>query len=145
MVKIQSIEPPLRIVPWTEFEMLYTPSTVITTGYPGVCAIYQRKIWFYPTPNAGYTADVWGLAGHTDMSADADTPPIDGELHDAVFHFALATAMVFENNPRADIQIQEAERWLRIAMARNRRHNQLPPRMMSEDEFSRGRVWWRQT
>lgn len=143
MVKLNADDPPLRIVPWTELELKYTPTLIADVGSPGVCGIYQRKIKFWPAPDEGGTATIWGLGGFTALSNDDDEPALDDDLHDVVFDWALLFAMGYEGNPATELQIMNAKEALKEARAQMRRHHQEPPRMIHEDEFDRGDTWIR--
>lgn len=100
-VKVDT-DPPLPILPWPEYEKYVSEAVVIlTTGTPSVCAIYQRKLYFYPVPEQGYTVTLYGGEGFTELNLDSDEPDLAPEFVPAIKQFALYYEMDYEGNPRA--------------------------------------------
>lgn len=95
-------DPPIRILPWNEFERYSSDVFLVTvTGYPAVATIYDEKVWFYPTPDGVYSVDVRGDALPSEMSADSDTPTLHAAFHYAIVELAIFFEMQFDNEAQA--------------------------------------------
>jgi hypothetical protein len=137
-----SNEPPLILLPWSEFQQLRADYLLITqTGAPTRGSIYQRRIYLYPTPDAAYTFNIRGKASLTELSADADEPALRDDFHRVIFEFALFFSMAYENNPNTGLQQQIALDALRMAKANSDNHLQFPPAVRLEGEFQDSGYW----
>lgn len=149
-VKVDT-DPPLPIIPWPDFEQYKSETVLITTtGTPNVCAIYQRKIYFYPLPEQGYTVTLYGSEGFTELNLDNDEPDLAPEFIPALKQFALYYEMDYEGNPRAGAlltsengglqaqggQAAVALHALNLAKREAKRHFTQPPRMRSYLEIA---------
>lgn len=95
-------DPPMDIIPWVDYEVYKRQSLLVTdTGYPQVCSIYQRKIWFYPTPDQAVTANLRGQEPMTNLDANTDTPDLPADYHRVIQELALCLEMQYEGNPDA--------------------------------------------
>lgn len=143
-------EPPIRIVPWNEFERYKADTFVITdTGAPYLACFYNKKVWLYPVPDASYTLNGRGLETLTRLSQDDDEPDLPEEFHQCIADFALYFEMVYENNPQAGVLLvqengamtaqggQAAQALAMFRMVRNnsKAHQEEPPRMISQYEM----------
>lgn len=143
---------PLRLIPWTEYERYKADALVITiTGSPSVACIYNRQIYLYPTPDAGYTVTIRGLQSLTSLDQDTDEPDLAEEFHQAIADLALYHEMVYEGNPAAgalmisengelNAQVGQAAKAValyRMAKKNIRRHVEDSPRMISRGEMAR--------
>jgi len=126
-----------RIVPWPEFELRKNQGVFNTQAdnSPQDAAIYQRKIHFYPEIAASQTVSIRGRLKFADLSADDDEPMLRSELHRSIVELAKYYEMVYEGNPDVAVQQEIVREWLTIAKNVQRTHSELPPRMMSEDEW----------
>lgn len=133
-----SNDPPIRIIPWPEFQRYKSNTFLLTqTGYPDLAAFYQRKIWFYPIPDAAYTVTLRGQENMTDMSLDASVPDLPADFHRVIKAFALYFAMDYEGNPRAEAQAMRAKEALQLARNNSKDHFTEPPRMIGAHEMGR--------
>lgn len=95
-------DPPLDIIRWVDYEVYKREFLVITdTGFPQVCSIYQRKLWFYPIPDSALTANLRGIETMTNLDADADIPDLPLDYHRAIQEIAICLEMLYEGNPNA--------------------------------------------
>lgn len=95
-------DPPMDIIAWNDFENYKRQFLTVTdTGYPTTCAIYQRKLWFYPIPDQNLTANIRGQEPLVDMSLDADTPDLAQDYHRVIQEIAICLEMGYEGNPNA--------------------------------------------
>ena len=139
---VHSTEPPLIILPWSEFQQLRADYLIITqTGAPTRAAIYQRRIYLYPTPDSAYTFTVRGKAGLTELSADDDEPALRDEFHRVVLEWALYFSMAYEGNPNLQVQLNNAEQALKTARDNMMNHNDFPPCVRLETEFQDSAYW----
>ena len=145
-------DPPMRLIPWTEYERYKADTLVITDeGSPDVASIYQRRVYFYPAPDGVYTINGRGLETLTRLSADADEPDLPAEFHQAIADLALHFEMAYEGNPAAGILLTQENGSLQAqggqaavavtlfnAAKRNfRSHGTEPPRMIGTQEMSK--------
>lgn len=97
-------DPPLRVIPWPEFERFTSETLVVTAlGSPDIASIYQRRVYFWPKPDGAYTFNARGLKTLTRLSADTDEPELPEEFHQCIADLALYYEMVYENNPSAGV------------------------------------------
>jgi hypothetical protein len=151
-------DPPLPISTWEDFERYKSEATVITTtGTPNTCAIWKRKIWFYPIPDEGATAYIRGTEGFTKMDLDTDTPDLAEELHPAIEQFGIFYEMVYEGNPQAGMlataengllqaqggQAAIALNTLNMAKKTIKQHYTQAPRMLAAQELAEQDVYRR--
>lgn len=95
-------DPPMDIIPWPEYETYKRQFLMVTdTGYPTVCSIYQRKIWFYPTPDEALTANLRGQETMTELNQDTDEPDLPTDFHRVIQEIAIALEMAYEGNAAA--------------------------------------------
>jgi hypothetical protein len=123
-------EPPMRILPWPEFQEKRSDYLVITqTGAPIAASIYQRRIYLYPAPDGAYELNIRGLASLTELSGDSDTPALRPDFHRVILEWALYLQMVYENNPMAQVQLGIASQAFQMARNNSRAHNEVPPQI----------------
>lgn len=97
-------DPPLDVIPWGEYETYKRQFLTVTdTGYPSVCAIYERQIWFYPTPDAVMTVNIRGQEILADLDLDTDEPDLPEEYHRVIQELAIHLEMLYEGNPNAGV------------------------------------------
>lgn len=97
-------DPPLDIMNWIDFETYKRQFLLVTdTGYPQVCTIYQRKIWFYPTPDSSITANIRGQETLSALDADTDTPDLPTEFHRAIVELGIYLEMVYKGHSSAGV------------------------------------------
>jgi len=145
-------DPPIRILPWTEYERYKSDAlTIVVMGSPEVASIYNRKIHFYPTPDGGYTVNVRGLGSLVSLDLDEDEPVLGEEFHQAIADLALYFEMAYENNPQSGLlavsengelqgqggQAAKAVAMYRMAKKNIRNHMEDSPRMISRAEMAR--------
>lgn len=145
-------DPPIRILPWPEYERYKADTFLITvTGYPDVASIYGRRIYLYPTPDTTYTVDVRGLASLAEMVQDTDEPSLPPEMHQSVAELALHLELAYSGDPNAgvlavsengDLQAQGGQAAIAVAMFRSakrnmRQHHEEPPRIIPGSEMGR--------
>lgn len=131
-----NIDPPLRIVPWTEFERYKSDSLIIEYhSFPDVAAIYGRKIYFYPIPDTAYTFNVRGKKAFAELVNDDDEPDLPDEMHRVIRELALFYSMDYENNPRAQSQHARAMQMLQLAKLNLRQHFEEPARIIRDAEL----------
>jgi hypothetical protein len=145
-------DPPLDIIPWVEYEAYKRQwLTVTSTGFPTVCAIYQRKIWFYPTPDQALTANIRGQELMTDLDLDADIPDLPADYHRVIQELAVFFEMLYEGNPSAGqlvvaengtLQAQGGQAAIAVNLFNQVKRNSgdhfaSPPRMRSRYESQR--------
>lgn len=95
-------DPPLTIIAADEYETYKRQFLTVTdTGYPTVCTIYERKVWFYPTPDEAFTANVRGQELITDLDLDTDEPDLPSDVHRAIQEIAIAIEMQYQGDPAA--------------------------------------------
>lgn len=142
-------DPPLDIVPWPEFEIYKRQFLTVTdSGYPTVCAIYQRKLWFYPIPDSALPANIRGQENMTNLNLDADTPDLPADFHRVIQEIAICFEMLYEGNPGAgSLSVAEngtlvgqggqasiAVNMFNLVRRNSGNHQQQAPRMMSRFE-----------
>jgi hypothetical protein len=142
-------DPPLDIIPWPEYETYKRQFLVVTdTGYPTVCSIYQRKLWFYPTPDQNMTANLRGQESFSALDADADTPDLPADYHRVIQEIAIYLEMLYKGSESAGLLVvsgsgqmtaqggQAATAVNLFNLVRNNSgdHFQQPPRMMNRYE-----------
>jgi hypothetical protein len=121
-----------------EFETNYKRAGLlaIETSYPGVCSIYKRTIYFYPEPSEGAEITVRGSNSFVPLSVDSDEPALNAEYHMAIKGMARALAYKYDHDFEAyDREQQAALKYIDTVKSRMRSHREVPPRMMTEDEF----------
>ena len=95
-------DPPLDIINWRDYETYKRQFLVVTdTGYPQTCSIYQRKLWFYPTPDQNLTANLRAQEPLTNLNLDADVPDLPADYHRVIQELAIYYEMAYEGNPAA--------------------------------------------
>jgi len=128
-------DPPMDIIPWDDYEVYKRQFLVVTdTGYPQVCSIYQRKLWFYPTPDEALTANLRYLENMTALNLDADEPDLPADFHRVIQEKAIEFEMVYEGNPAAGAQGMIANELFELARNNSGNHFQQSPRMKSKYE-----------
>ncbi len=127
---------PLRIVPWPEFA-LNNQDFYLTQfeDYPATVSIYQKRLYCYPTPDSNYQFTLRGKATYQDLSLDADTPLLRASIHKCIVLWALVHAMAYENNPALPTMQGLATAALETARKAERNHSELPPAILSEDQY----------
>jgi hypothetical protein len=99
-------DPPMDIIPWVDYETYKRQFLMVTdTGYPQVCSIYQRKLWFYPTPDQNLTANLRGQEGLTALDADADEPDLAADYHRVIQELAIYLEMVYKGSENAGLLV----------------------------------------
>jgi len=131
-------DPPLRLLPWHEYERKYRGSANYIfsyTGYPIVGTIYQKQLWFYPKPDNIFTVNVRGRTLLTVLSVDDDVPslPVDG--HHAIMEIALYFLYNYEQNPATAGQAETAKEAFEQLRNLIGAHEGIPPSMVSEDQI----------
>lgn len=144
-------DPPMDIIPWVDFETYKRQFLMVTdTGYPVTCAIYQRKLWFYPVPDQALTANIRGQEVLTNLNLDADTLDLPDDYGRVVQEFAIYYEKVYEGDPTAGTlsvsengslvgqggQAAMAVDLLNLVRRNSGNHQQLSPRMMSRHEIA---------
>lgn len=141
-------DPPMDIIPWVDYETYKRQFLVVTdTGYPQTCSIYQRKLWFYPTPDTAMTANLRGIEPFTALDADASEPDLPADFHRVVQELGLYFEMAYKGRPEAGILIQQGNKLsaqggqaavacalLELTRANSGDHQQEQPRMRSRYE-----------
>ncbi len=141
-------DPPMDIIPWPDYETYKRQFLLVTdTGYPTVCAIYQRKLWFYPTPDQNLTANLRGQEALTALDADADQPDLAADYHRVIQELAIYLEMVYKGSDNAGIlavsgsgmtaqggQAATAVNLFNLVRNNSGDHFQQAPRMMSRYE-----------
>ena len=95
-------DPPMEILPWSEYEqMKRNYGLIVDSGNPSRCSIWNRKIWFYPTPDATGTVNVRGQQSFTEMNLNADEPDLAADFHPVILELAIYLEMKYEANPAA--------------------------------------------
>lgn len=131
-----NLDPPLRIVPWTEFERYKAGELLVDyQSFPDCCAIYGRKIYFYPVPDTAYTFNVRGKKAFAELNEDDESPDLPEEMHRVVRELALYYTMDYENNPRAQSQQARALEMVRLAKLNFRQHFEEPARIIPNAEL----------
>lgn len=132
-------DPPLRMIPWHEYERKYRGSANYIfsfTGYPVVGSIYQRNLWFYPKPDNVFTVTVRGRGFLTPLSLDTDVPVLPADGHHALMELALYFLYLYEGNPATNGQKEIAMQTVNQLKQLNRAHEDIPPGMVSENEIA---------
>lgn len=90
----------LAYVEWPEFYRRYLRGdAATTTGEPQVVTVDpQRKLHFYPIPDASYTIRGRYYKAPQVLSVDADEPECPAEYHDTIKWKALSQLAVFDEN-----------------------------------------------
>lgn len=142
-------DPPMDIIPWGDFETYKRQFLMVTdTGYPSVCAIYERKLWFYPIPDSAMTANLRAQENLTNLDADADVPDLPADFHRAVQEIAICLEMAYEGRPEAGLlavsengtlqgqggQAAVAVNYFNLVRRNSGDHIQQAPRMKSRKE-----------
>jgi len=142
-------DPPMDIIPWPEYETYKRQfMTVTDTGYPTVCSIYQRKLWFYPIPDQALTANLRIQENMTALDLDADTPDLPADFHRAIQEIAIYLEMVYKGSDNAGIllvaengsfqaqggQAATAVNLFNLARRNSGDHFQVAPRMINRYE-----------
>lgn len=135
-VKFNS-EPPIDLIAWPRFERLKEDVYFETVnGSPTAASIYQRRLYFYPTPDDAYTVYIRGQEGFTALDEDTDEPDLAGDFHDVIEEFAVGFEMKFEGNPEYRDQLAMAEEMLTNVKNNSRSHAIQSPRVMSRREVA---------
>lgn len=142
-------DPPMDIIPWPEYEIYKRQFLTVTdTGYPSVCSIYQRKLWFYPTPDSALTANLRAQETMTSLDADADTPDLPADFHRVIQELAIYLEMHYKGDRNAGMllvaengtlqaqggQAAIAVNLFNLVRRNSGDHQQVAPRMMSRHE-----------
>jgi hypothetical protein len=128
-------EPPIDLMAWPRFERFKEDIYYETVnGSPTAASIYQRRLYFYPVPDAAYTVYIRGQETFTALDADTDTPDIADEFHDVIEEIAVLYEMAYEGDIAGQQLKMETEQWLKLVKNNSRSHASQPPKTMSRRE-----------
>lgn len=131
-------DPPLRILPWLEFEANYKRASILAVdmAYPGVCSIHNRTIHFYPKPSEAATITIRGRQSFFPLSEDTSEPDLQEDYHTLIKAFAVGLAYKYDHDLEAyQMQAQYVAEYLSKVRRQMRAHWGIPPRVMTEEEF----------
>jgi hypothetical protein len=133
----------LNLLPWHEFELNYRRNTLqeLQTGFPGACAVYMRRLYFYPAPDNVYPVTVRGNASLTALALDADVPDLPEEWHDLIVSRAVYEEALYNRDFQL-AQLKGADCVDLLATIRQQANSQFGTgRILSEEEIVDPN-WW---